>query len=373
MKQIILTTIPLLCAALAPLCADAQGMSADDKAAAEKQKQYMDEMNKITPSGEPAVTRYADPFITADFIYWKAQEDGLDYAFNGTTSLVSNAGKGRSRHPNFRYEPGFKVGAGLKFRHDGWDIFTQYTRLNVNRHHGHHSVSSSADGTSEAQSNITMPYGGDLVTFWTDSAKTRWSFNFNVIDLELGRNFWVSKWLTMRPFVGLKFDWTTQRFRTEYDGVSGNYIDDNVGGGLVTGSDVTMKMKQNQWAAGLRAGLNTTWYLWRHWCVFGELAVSGMANNFHSKRHDTVSTPAGIAWTQNNFSRRTNPLTAILEWSLGFRFETAFHNDDYMFQLQAGWEEQLWFNENQFPLFPNAGSGGNLSFQGLTVKAAFYF
>jgi hypothetical protein len=377
MKLLTLTAIPLLCAAFAPLCADAQGQdTAADKEAAAKQQKYMDDMNKITPSGEPAVSRYADPFITADFIWWKTQEDGLDYAFTGTSTTDIDADKGRIKHPRFRYEPGFKVGMGLKFRHDGWDVFAQYTRLDFTRKHHKGSATSSSDGASNVQSNIAMPYNGDLITFWADSAQGSWSLNFNVLDLELGRNFWVSKWLTMRPFVGMKFDWTTQKFNATYSGVSGNAVtnlDVNTGD-LAAGSNVDMKMKQHEWAVGLRSGLNTTWYLWRHWCVFGELALSGMLDHFNSNRTDEITTPTGLSWEQNNFKNRTRPVTFVAEWSLGLGFESAFHHDNYMFQLRAAWENQIWFNQNQFPSFSSASGGNsNMSFEGLTIKAAFYF
>lgn len=356
MKQIISTTIPLLCAALAPLCADAQGT--DTRTDAQKQQQYMDEMNKITPSGEPAVTRWADPFITADFIWWKTMEDGLDYAYTGTSGAIgTDATKGKLKHPRFKYEPGFKVGAGAKYRHDGWDTFAQYTRLNFNHQHS---------GSSNAQTTIGVPVLGDTLTWQTAHASGNWSLNFNVVDLELGRNFWVSKWLTMRPFVGLKFDWTHQKFKVDYDDITSSNI-------LIDGSDVAIRMHQSQWAAGLRAGMNTTWYVWRHWAVFGELALSGMVNSTKTSRKDRFETPAGLEWEQNNFKGTSNNVAAVMEWSLGLRFETAFHNDDFMFQFQAGWEEQIWFNQNQFAFLPTGGRNTDLTFQGLTVKAAFYF
>lgn len=356
MKRFTLSTIPLLCAAIAPLCADAQGN--DNMTDAQRQQKYMDEMNKITPSGEPAVTRWADPFVSADFIWWKTMEDGLDYAYTGTSGAVGvDAHKGKLKHPRFKYEPGFKVGAGLKFRHDGWDTFVQYTRLNFNRQHS---------GSSDVQTAIGVPFGGDTLTWQAEHASGKWSLNFNVIDWELGRNFWVSKWLTMRPFVGLKFDWTNQKFKVEYKEISSDDI-------LIDGSDVAIKMHENQWAAGLRAGLNTTWYMARHWCIYGELALSGMVNSFNTSRKDDFETPAGLEWVQNNFKGKVNNVTPVIEWSLGLGYETAFHNDDYMFQFRAGWEEQVWFNQNQFSYLPTGGRNTDLTFQGLTVKAAFYF
>ena len=91
--------------------------------------QQMRDMNEITPSAEPSVCGCVTPFVTADFIWWKAQEDGLDFALNGTSIagveagfLPETASRGTVKGPHFSYEPGFKVGAGLKFEHDGWDL-----------------------------------------------------------------------------------------------------------------------------------------------------------------------------------------------------------------------------------------------------------
>jgi len=48
MKRFTQATIPLLLTAIAPVCANAQGDSSDNRQNAEMQKKYMDEMNKIT-------------------------------------------------------------------------------------------------------------------------------------------------------------------------------------------------------------------------------------------------------------------------------------------------------------------------------------
>ena len=74
----------------------------------------------ITPETCPQVCCAADPYITADFIYWKAQVDNVDFAFNGVgdTASAIPAPSGNFYHPSFAYEPGFKVGLGVKFKHD---------------------------------------------------------------------------------------------------------------------------------------------------------------------------------------------------------------------------------------------------------------
>jgi hypothetical protein len=367
MKQFTLTTIPVLCAAIAPLCADTMGSNDMGDKAPKQQRMAADE--EITPQGDPTVMRCADPFITADFIWWRAQEDNLDYAFNGTVDPTSpsNADHGKIHHPHFQYEPGFKVGAGLKFKHDGWDLFAQYTWFNVEESESKNSVRTDADGDSNVQTNIAIPELQGFSTYYVEEAKAKWSLNFNVLDLELGRNFWVSKNLTLRPFIGMKFDWMTQDFDVTYDDLS------DADGALIEGDDYKLDFDQKQWAVGLRAGLNSAYYMWTEWCIFGELAASGMLNDFDSSRKDKFSSvESDLNYVQNHVARDSHSVSAVLEWSLGLRYEHMFHNDDFLFSLQAGWEQQIWFNQNQFVFFQNSGPA-DLSLQGLTIKAAMYF
>ncbi len=365
MKKFSMTTLPLLCSVAAPLCADAQGSQTMDKPAPQQQP-----MNQITPSSEPAVTRWADPYITADFIWWKAKEEGLDYALTGiafeqlgtANPQRINADKGSVHRPHSEYEPGFKVGAGLKFRHDGWDLFAQYTWLHVDGRKS--EAHSDRDGDSNVQSYFGMPRSGALLSFLFAEAEAKWSMHFNVLDLELGRNFWISKWLTLRPFVGMKFSWIDQDFDVEFERSFPTSPNN-------PSRSYKVDMDLDQSAVGLRAGLDSAWYLWKKWCIYGDLAISGIWNDFDSSRKDRV-TFNNITSTSAHFDKDSCTVTAVLEWALGLRFETAFHNDDFMFMMQAGWEQQVWFNQNQFLIPSNEGSS-NLSLEGLTLKAGFYF
>src|SRR5690349_4889136 len=116
MKYTTLTTISMLSTAFATLYADCDRKNADGNSVDQKQQQmYIDEMNKITPSADPMVTRSADPFLTADFIWWRGKEDGLEYAFNGLSNANTGAGapggpfeqaaRGTVKRPHFDYAP----------------------------------------------------------------------------------------------------------------------------------------------------------------------------------------------------------------------------------------------------------------------------
>ena len=262
-------------------------------------------MHTITPSANPMVENCCDPFITADFIWWKAQEDGLAYAYTGGASTDVSASSGTVYQPKFKYKPGFKVGLGLKFKHDGWDLYANYTWLRNN----HRSNSVSAP-TSSALISDYFVQGTDAtaepVTIAT-SASSKWKMHFNVVDLELGRNFWISQWLTLRPHFGLKGSWNHQKYGVSYVGATSEVA------GLVD-ADISLNFKQHQWAIGLRTGLDTAWYLWKKWCIFGEFAISGMCNHFKDKTSEvaTSATLAGV--TLLNSKRHTRPVTEASNW-----------------------------------------------------------
>jgi hypothetical protein len=363
MKKFSLTAIPVLIAAVSSLSADSMGNRCSKNASTQTTTQPM---HTITPSANPMVTDCCDPFITADFIWWKAEEDGLAFAYTGGAATDASASRGTVYQPKFKYEPGFKVGAGLKFKHDGWDLYANYTWLRAN----HRSKSVTAPGSSALFSNYFVQSVAATVDpiVIDGSASGKWKLHFNVVDLELGRNFWISQWLTLRPHFGLKGSWNHQKFGVSYTDVTTTI------GGIGTVADYSLNFKQHQWAVGLRTGLDTAWYMWKKWCIYGEFAISAMCNHFNDKTSEveTSALLAGGSSTTLNSKRHSRPVTEVLELALGLRFETTFHNDDYLFMLQAGWEEQIWFNENQL-FSPFTTSSQNLTLQGLTIKAGFEF
>lgn len=365
MKKFSFTALPLLLAAAGPLSAD----SACNSKKHAQPMQTTQPMTQITPSANPMVTHCCDPFITADFIWWKVEQEGMNFAYSGTepisigTTTLVNASKGHVAHPKFKYEPGFKVGFGLKFRHDGWDLYGNYTWLRSDFDDTKKSIHAKGGSSLVANTEIQGRNGSTVPTL-SDEAEAKWSLHFNVLDFELGRNFWISQWLTLRPHFGLKFSWLDQDYNVEYEGIVST-------DGSINGSNVKSRNDVDQFGVALRTGLDSAWYMWKKWCIFGEFAISGMWNDFDIKRKDKTHTAAG-SFTTLDTKFSSHPITAVIEWALGLRFETTFHNDDYLFMLQAGWEEQLWFNQNQF-FNPLSQSPQDLSFAGLTIKAGFDF
>jgi len=341
----------------------------------------------ITPPVAPTVQNGADVFLTADFIYWKVDQAGLGYANSAykpaastTYSQVVNGAKQHST--GSKYDPGFKVGLGLQFEHDGWDLYAQYTWL---------SNGKARDSKSNTDSNEFLhAESGYIATFAPISSSTPLSHasgtyqtNFNVVDLEMGRNFFVSRYMTLRPHFGLKGSFIHSRFNQSF--TYANALPTNVANGVAFQTTwpaafkfETVKSAQRSYGIGIRAGLDPVWHFTRSWGMYGKLAVTAQ---YTYNRVDAIDMAylANSNGTKNSTSGTqlarirgsSHQITPIIELGLGLTYMTWFYDESYMFDIQAGWEEQVWINYGKY--YNAASYDGNLSLQGFTLKFGFHF
>jgi hypothetical protein len=347
----------------------------------------------IAPSAQPIVTNWADFFFTVDYIYWKAVQEGTDFAIKGYTPKRGKSvdSGGHVHYPDFDYKPGFKVGAGMVFSHDNWDLYANYTWYRVYDQHGSanategtamlstysYATAITSNGPSTGlrfnNTNVNTP-GVQYVTH----VGTNWRLNFNSLDLELGRNFWNSRYLTMRPFIGLKFGWIRQSEHMEYKALS---FDE-------TWKEVEhVRQTQDFFGVGIRTGLDTAWHINQNWSIYGDFAIAALWSNFENNRRDHNAVRGSEDFNPNvatspllfgksgsqKIKGTIDTLTPVLELGLGFMYQYPFHNDRYELRLKAGWEEQVWFNHDHY-IDPIARrDGNNLVLQGFTGELGLAF
>lgn len=349
---------------------------------------------EITPNAGPRVTNGADVFLTADFIWWKAVQEGTFYAASGigpgamaTSDTIRSVESGVTRSSGNDWAPGFKVGLGLNLGHDGWDIYTEYTWL---RPSNRSVVSREYDATTgegvvslQTPNTNDGPYGGTLAQgdlYRWDKASSRWSLRFNVIDLELGRNFYLSQFLTMRPFIGLKGTWQSQTFNTRLslaDGVDIAFSPQVLNAPL--SGPYRIKYDNDVWGIGIRGGFNIGWYLTKNWSFYGNTAWTSMwAAYTDLNRKDVVKNSEELG---NGISPKMVHVDGdnyysskwIGEIELGLRWEMWFYDDNYHFAIELGWEHQVWLNWTSFQSIIQPDRWEDLNFQGLNLKLRFDF
>ncbi len=321
----------------------------------------------ITPAVAPVVDG-AGFFFSADFIWWKAQIGNLQYAGTGVSDGGQNvpagtsSSKGSIKNPDFNFQPGFKVGAGLDFEHDGWDVFAEYTWLNGGHHHNHLN---GGPGLGEISGSSTVVPAGSLGFFSCVTASSSWEQHLNVLDGELGRNFFISHRLTLRPFIGLKAAWIKEELTNRYLTTATNPLF------ATTTYNIRQSRHQHMWGIGARGGIDTVWHFNKNWGIYGDMAFTALWSDFHTRAKDRFTDVAtGLSIDTVNTRVSITEINMVFETNLGLAYMTWFNDDKCQFSLRAGWEEQIWFNLNHFS---NVGAVGNLTMHGLTVKAGIGF
>jgi hypothetical protein len=183
----------------------------------------------------------------------------------------------------------------------------------------------------------------------------------------LGREFFVSKWLTLRPHFGLRTDWLRQSLKADYK--------NNISFPLPNDADAALK--DRWWGMGLEGGLDTQWGLGNGWSIFGNLSAA-ILYGFHHMKYATKDDPSELKFVK--LKERYRISHPILDLQMGLRWDNMFANDCFHLGLQVGWEHHIYFSQNQFPVFVDdvslgsfVSNQGDLSFQGWTFSARFDF
>ncbi len=328
----------------------------------------------ITPSVYPYVSTGTNTYVTTEFIWWKTVIGGTGYAYNGVDDgfhvpMGVDVETGTLKRPDFGFQPGCRIGIGTHFDHDGWNIEAEYTFLSGPTETN--SIHSSPDKGS--QTLISIATGdGVFAPLVVDQARCKWEQDFNVVDLALGRNFFISKYLTLKPNVGLKTAWIHEEVAFSFvptpnttDPRNGVFLFDSVNQLL----EAFNRRHQNMWGLGLRGGIDTLWHVNKNWAFFGDIAFTTFWADFHIKSTHYVNESVEGTYKTLGVRYSIQTLIPVIETSLGLAYIHWFYDDAYRFQLQAGWEHQIW---TDFNYLLQQGSG-SLTTQGLTIKAGLTF
>ncbi len=335
------------------------------------EEEAIQSMPVITPAVAPHVMDGSDTYVSLDFIWWKTFVGGMEYAYSGAVDNGGNVpfgastAKGYVQKPNFDFQPGFKAGIGVNFNHDGWDLYAEYTYL-ASLSETNHLTSSSGRGAL----NIPQVYLNSNVV--TDiplaNASCNWKQNFSVIDFELGRDYFVSRYLTLRPSAGFKTAWINEQSKISYVPTTSVNADGSSVGNTPTAALLTYR--QNMWGLGIRTGLNAGWHVTKNWSFYNDFAFTALWSDFHIHQKQNLTETFYGAQTSQLTKESLQTVIPVLEAGLGLSYITWWEQSRYRFEFRAGWEEQIWLDFNHFMTL---GGTGNLSVQGLTLKGILNF
>lgn len=278
-------------------------------------------------------------FLTFDLLYWRARVGGTEYAYTDQDRAATLPIKGRKKHMEFSWDWGIRAGLGYKFEHDGWDFHGEYTWWDTS---GSDSVRAGLNSSiipTRGSSSIT----GASPFIYCTSAKALYDLEYQAVNLELGRDYYVSSTVSLRSHWGVKTAWIDQEERVRYTGGDPSQNANLTFLGL-QGNTVHVKDYCDYWGIGPRTGIDTRWYMGNQLSIFGNVAGSLLWGHFdiNHKEDYTASHDGRIKLSANRHA-----FSPMVQFQLGMCYDTYFQHDEHHIVLALGFEGQYWWRQNQ--------------------------
>lgn len=305
-------------------------------------------------------------FVFADLLEWQVREGGAD----NWGQLISPVGTANPSvevlNAPFAWNTGFRVGGGYKNPSD-WDAVVYYTSYRT-------QATSQVAGVGQVYS----PYLGNFFQNNTDgknngpfynAASMRWKFNYNTLDVELGRTFHIDKILTLRPFLGLKGAVINQAIYTNWQGP--NTLVSNVRVPITTFTSAAENLSNDFSGIGPSFGVNTTWPIYQY--SQGSLSLVGDASAalmWGLWRYKDVYQTDGTA-SVNVTGDNVNGAAPMTKAFIGLQWVSSLAQADVSVRL--GYEAQVWFDQMQFNTLNSGRLNDIMSLQGGVLNFSVNF
>lgn len=356
----------------------------------------------VMPPARPTQKCGWGAYVTIDPLWMRAEENGLAFVaitqnegqvnpnFAQQNSIIGNS---KLKNLHFKSDFGFRLGIGLNLPHDGWDLGLNWTRFwtDAKKHVKAGPTTlltpTFANGQQYDLSSSFITLGAINQGMLTE-AKSDWRLHLNQIDMALGRQFFVSRWLSLKPYAGLRTAWIHQKDKIHYL----NFFS-SPGSPVV--NNLVHTMKCNYWGLGLLGGLDAQWRLGSGFSLFADGSASILYGYFQISSDESSDGffPTSILFPAHTFSTDlfdTHDFyhlnRFITDLSAGVRYDYLFCEERYHIGLQLGWETHLFFGQSQFQRFLAAPQGssfsfpaefianqGDLSLNGLSLQVQFDF
>ena len=300
--------------------------------------------------------------IFIDTLIWTAREAGTDCWAEGIISgpsFLSN----NLEQVYFDWDLGFRIGACYEIKHDQWDTQLFYTRFKTQGKDCASRGPGSMHSTFLGNFFVNNSEGAGITGPAYESASIKWAIKLQIFDVELGRNFWISKSVKLRPFIGAKGGWIDQFIHSKW---CKPQLDKapffNLG---------IENIKNNFWGIGPEIGINTTWALFagkHHTFSFFE-EISGAIMHGHWSFGDVFNNDINQKIIID--SQPINGGASMLRLFTGLEWNAEWKQNRYKWCIKLGYEAQCWLNQLQFYSFTGGRLCNQLTLQGVTFE--FYF
>jgi len=232
--------------------------------------------------------------------------------------------------------------------HDLWDTQASYTWFQSQASAA--ALGPITPGFFAARLSLLEPFS---------TGKANIHLHYNMFDWDLGRAFLLSNHLFLRPSIGIRAGWITQKIhshwtRSDFIAAIENLKQSFKGGGPK--GAITSKWYLGNIQKHLFSLISTfeAAYLWGHWSI-------------HDHYEDNLATTISTNTTPRSFA------SLALHAFIGLGWDLNFDRDRSHFGFKFGYEIEDWFNQCQLFTNINGAQNNDLILQGLTASLSFDF
>jgi hypothetical protein len=330
--------------------------------AALEQPQPSQEPNPIgiNPPARPVVSEGWNLWAQGEALFWKAAVDRLNYVIVEKNSSAPNPPFHASiKSAEFDWNWGYRLSAGYTMPHDRWDLAATWTSINNNG-----SQSERAKGSK----TLLQPTGyQNTLPSDISSVQGKWEIDLSQVELALGKEFFPSPWIKLRPMGGMRSAWIDQTTDAHSKNFSNSEIAEQHG-------------KWHFWGLGFVAGAQVDWMLSHDWSLFSFADYSILWGYFS---HEQRQTHAPSQLYQLKKSMRC--ARGVYDIGFGLKWSHLFSDNRWKLSCKAGYEYHLYPEQNQFLYNTNIVSpgqsddgsfinnGGDLTYKGLSISIQIDF
>lgn len=279
-------------------------------------------------------------YLTTDIVSYQLLENQNIYAYSAP---LNNSGSHISYKTDFNWDVGFKTGFGYYSEHDMWQTGFEFTYFQTQNKS---QASPSSEGIFIFISDPSMQNGYNNTAY--AHANDAWKVSFYNLDWTVGRDFYLSRYLSILPNLGVKTAWFYQNRKTSYT--------DRFSNNLTNGAS----FKDNYVGVGPKFDASIKFHLGKNFSLFGKLDVALLwASNktTYTAYSDTIS---NITFQNAQKFFQINPYIGA---NLGFCYDTNFSSDRFNLSVKLSYEQQYYGSAsrlmmNDVPSFYNIGLRG---------------
>lgn len=321
-------------------------------------------------------------WFDASFLYWQPIEEGLapvnSFEFTPPTIIDGPSSSSiKMVDMHFKYKPGFRVGLGFNLDYDNWDFGAEYTWF-------HSSHKRSGSGGLFEPLFITGPAvdtlflaveAADVIDGDIGSYSATWRLNLDIVDLFMGRTYYVGRKLVFNTYFGARGAFIRQKYNNTYGAFE--FTDINTPGTVEVAS-YSGTARTKSWAVGPMAGVDMFWIIGEGFRWYGDVEADVLFTRYKINRSEEITAliPFGVFPTTSDTisfnAKKLNRLRSHLDFETGFGWGTYFDCNNWYLDFSLGYEWQIFFHQNMFFTAPSH-EGQDLMIHGGNFKMRLDF